>query len=207
MPALLIIGLVIILGGGVLFAVWFEYLWNLIRALLPLALIGVGGVIAYFGWEEKKDRRGAFLDFSSPTEASRYQAEALAYQEKINGFNEESGLAEPPSGAEASAGAASPDHGLSACPPGADAAPAPDPKAASLKSPPETASRILQISYSSGADAPEPTDAEAAATEPSGPNAEEAGDAAEPKAEESAPEVTAAAEDGETKGGEEPRDA
>lgn len=96
MPALLIIGLVIILGGGVLFAVWFEYLWQLVKALLPLALIGVGGVIAYFGWEEKKDRRGAFLDFSSPTEASRYQAEALAYQEKINGFQEDGTPETPP---------------------------------------------------------------------------------------------------------------
>ncbi|MDR1037333.1 MAG: hypothetical protein LBT40_12430 [Deltaproteobacteria bacterium] len=95
MPALLIIGVVIILGGGVLFAVWFEYLWQLVKALLPLALIGVGGVIAYFGWEEKKDRKGAFLDFSSPTEASRYQAEALAYQEKINGFSEEAGPSDP----------------------------------------------------------------------------------------------------------------
>ncbi|MDR1081424.1 MAG: hypothetical protein LBQ79_10805 [Deltaproteobacteria bacterium] len=95
MPALLIIGVVIILGGGVLFAVWFEYLWQLVKALLPLALIGVGGVIAYFGWEEKKDRKGAFLDFSSPTEASRYQAEALAYQEKINGFSEETGPSDP----------------------------------------------------------------------------------------------------------------
>ncbi|MDR1041804.1 MAG: hypothetical protein LBR80_16895 [Deltaproteobacteria bacterium] len=97
MPALLIIGLVIILGGGVLFAVWFEYLWELIKAILPLTLIGVGGVIAYFGWEEKKDRKGAFLDFSSPTEASRYQAEALAYQEKINGFNEDAAAADPAS--------------------------------------------------------------------------------------------------------------
>jgi hypothetical protein len=100
MPALLIIGLVIILGGGVLFAVWIEYLWQLVKALLPLALIGVGGVIAYFGWEEKKDRKGAFLDFSSPTEASRYQAEALAYQEKINGFSEDAGPADPAGGGD-----------------------------------------------------------------------------------------------------------
>ncbi|MDR2302614.1 MAG: hypothetical protein LBF38_11320, partial [Deltaproteobacteria bacterium] len=38
----------------------------------------------YFGWEERKDSKGAFIDFSSPDEASRYQAEALAYQEKID---------------------------------------------------------------------------------------------------------------------------
>ncbi|MDR2459223.1 MAG: hypothetical protein LBE38_00365 [Deltaproteobacteria bacterium] len=95
MPALLIIGILVILGGLTLFIVWFEYLWELIKAILPLAIIGIGGIMAYFGWEEKKDRRGAFIDFSSPTEASRYQAEALAYQEKLSGFQEDSLASDP----------------------------------------------------------------------------------------------------------------
>jgi hypothetical protein len=86
MPALLLTGAIIMIGGLVLFVVWFEYLWALIKALAPLAIIGVGAIVTYFGWEEKKDRSGAFLDFSSPSEASRYQAEALAYQEKLDGI-------------------------------------------------------------------------------------------------------------------------
>jgi hypothetical protein len=90
MPALLIIGVLIILGGLALLVVWIEFLWDLIKAVLPLGIIGVGGIMAYFGWEEKKESRGSYLDFSSPTEASRYQAEALAYQEKLNGFQDES---------------------------------------------------------------------------------------------------------------------
>ncbi|MDR2405923.1 MAG: hypothetical protein LBE27_06095 [Deltaproteobacteria bacterium] len=89
MPALLLTGAIIMIGGLVLFVVWFEYLWALIKALAPLAIIGVGAIVTYFGWEEKKDRSGAFLDFSSPSEASRYQAEALAYQEKLDGIQEE----------------------------------------------------------------------------------------------------------------------
>jgi hypothetical protein len=90
MPALLLTGAVIMIGGLVLFVVWFEYLWALIKALAPLAIIGIGAIVTYFGWEEKKDRSGAFLDFSSPSEASRYQAEALAYQEKLDGIQEAS---------------------------------------------------------------------------------------------------------------------
>jgi uncharacterized membrane protein YgcG len=88
MPALLLTGALIMVGGLVLFVVWFEYLWALIKALAPLAVIGCGAIVTYFGWEEKKDRSGAFLDFSSPSEASRYQAEALAYQEKLDGIQE-----------------------------------------------------------------------------------------------------------------------
>jgi hypothetical protein len=86
MPALLLTGAVIMIGGLVLFVVWFEYLWALLKALAPLAIIGIGAIVTYYGWEEKKDRSGAFLDFSSPSEASRYQAEALAYQEKLDGI-------------------------------------------------------------------------------------------------------------------------
>jgi hypothetical protein len=95
MPALLIIGILIIIGGLTLFVFWFEYLWALVKAFLPLGIIVVGGITAYFGWEAKKDRRGAYLDFSSPTEASRYQAEALAYQEKLSDFQDESLASDP----------------------------------------------------------------------------------------------------------------
>ncbi|MDR2351826.1 MAG: hypothetical protein LBF22_01470 [Deltaproteobacteria bacterium] len=95
MPILLIVGVLLIIGGLTLFVVWIEHLWDLIKALAPLGIISVGAIITYFGWEEKKDRTGAFLDFSSPSEASRYQAEALAYQEKLNDLQEGS-LAEDP---------------------------------------------------------------------------------------------------------------
>ncbi|MDR2200180.1 MAG: hypothetical protein LBR53_12170 [Deltaproteobacteria bacterium] len=100
MPALLLTGAVIMIGGLVLFVVWFEYLWALIKALAPLAIITVGAIVTYFGWEEKKDRGGAFLDFSSPSEASRYQAEALAYQEKLDGIQEGAPPADPDNSAE-----------------------------------------------------------------------------------------------------------
>ncbi|MDR1166619.1 MAG: hypothetical protein LBO66_12290 [Deltaproteobacteria bacterium] len=95
MPALLVIGVLIIIGGLTLFVVWIEYLWILIKALAPLALVSLGAIVAYFGWEEKKDRKGAFLDFSSPTEASRYQAEALAFKERMTVL-EDSSLASDP---------------------------------------------------------------------------------------------------------------
>ncbi|MDR2142160.1 MAG: hypothetical protein LBR11_10305 [Deltaproteobacteria bacterium] len=89
MPILFIIGLIIVAGGLVLFVSWFDFFWILIKALAPLAIITLGGVLTYFGWEERKDRKGAILDFSSPAEASRYQAEALAYQERLNNLQEE----------------------------------------------------------------------------------------------------------------------
>ncbi|MDR1487423.1 MAG: hypothetical protein LBT62_05465 [Deltaproteobacteria bacterium] len=84
MPLLFIIGCVLILGGLVLFISWIGYFWLLFKALFPLAIMSLGAVLAYFGWEERKDQKGAFLEFSSPAEATRYQAEALAYQEKID---------------------------------------------------------------------------------------------------------------------------
>ncbi|MDR1577484.1 MAG: hypothetical protein LBT86_04545 [Deltaproteobacteria bacterium] len=89
MPVLLIVGLLIIAGGLVLFVSWFSFFWILIKALTPLALLTLGGALTYFGWEERKDRKGALLDFSSPAEASRYQAEARLYQEKLNNFQGE----------------------------------------------------------------------------------------------------------------------
>jgi hypothetical protein len=97
MPLLLIIGCALILGGISLFVAWAEYFWLLFKALFPLVIISFGGIMAYFGWEERKDRKGAVLEFSSPAEASRYQAEALAYQEKINNLQETQSLDVDPS--------------------------------------------------------------------------------------------------------------
>jgi hypothetical protein len=88
MPILFIVGLLIIVGGLILFVSWFSFFWALLKALAPLAIITLGGVLTYFGWEERKDRKVAVMDFSSPAEASRYQAEALAYQEKLNSLQE-----------------------------------------------------------------------------------------------------------------------
>ncbi|MDR2350062.1 MAG: hypothetical protein LBF41_05470 [Deltaproteobacteria bacterium] len=90
MPALLIVGVIVILGGLALFALWIEHLLVVVKAVLPLGLMSLGGIMVYFGWEERKGGPASFMDFSSPAEASRYQAEALAYQEKLNGFQEES---------------------------------------------------------------------------------------------------------------------
>jgi hypothetical protein len=84
MPLLLVIGGILILFGLALFVAWFGYFWQVFKAFLPLFIIALGGLLTYFGWEERKDTKGAFIDFSSPDEASRYQAEALAYQEKID---------------------------------------------------------------------------------------------------------------------------
>jgi hypothetical protein len=98
MPLLLVIGGILILFGLALFVAWFGFFWALFKALLPLFVIALGGLLTYFGWEERKDSKGAFIDFSSPDEASRYQAEALAYQEKISslsGPDSESGGLEP----------------------------------------------------------------------------------------------------------------
>ncbi|MDR2387062.1 MAG: hypothetical protein LBE80_05685 [Deltaproteobacteria bacterium] len=83
MPLLLVIGGILIFFGLALFVAWFSYFWQVFKAFLPLFIIALGGLLTYFGWEERKDSKGAFIDFSSPDEASRYQAEALAYQEKI----------------------------------------------------------------------------------------------------------------------------
>ncbi|MDR1111715.1 MAG: hypothetical protein LBP92_13735 [Deltaproteobacteria bacterium] len=84
MPLLLIVGGFLILGGLALLIVWLNEFLLVFKAFLPLLVISLGGLLAYFGWEERKDSQRAFLDFSSPDEASRYQAEALAYQEKID---------------------------------------------------------------------------------------------------------------------------
>ncbi|MDR1296654.1 MAG: hypothetical protein LBO05_04625 [Deltaproteobacteria bacterium] len=88
MPPLLVIGAVLFLGGLALLVTWFEYVWMVLKVFLTFGLLGAGGLLAYFGWEERKDRQNAFLDFSSPAEASRYQSEARAYQEKLNQLQE-----------------------------------------------------------------------------------------------------------------------
>jgi hypothetical protein len=95
MPLLLVVGGVLILFGLALFVAWFEYFWQVFKAFLPLFIVFLGGLLTYFGWEERKDTKKAFLDFSSPDEASRYQAEALAYQEKIDNLADKEPLDEP----------------------------------------------------------------------------------------------------------------
>lgn len=93
MPLLLIIGGVLILAGLALLVAWFGSFIVLLKAVLPLGVVGLGGLLAYFGWEERQDRGGALLDFSSPAEANRYQADALAYQESIDQIGEAGGAA------------------------------------------------------------------------------------------------------------------
>jgi len=84
MPVLLIAGLISLVLGLVLFFAWFGFIVAIIKAILPAAFIGAGAVAAYLGWEEIKDQKGPNIDFSSPAEANRYKAEAMAYQEEIN---------------------------------------------------------------------------------------------------------------------------
>jgi hypothetical protein len=88
MPLLLVIGGVLILAGLALLATWISSFLIVLKAFLPLGVIGLGGLLAYFGWEERQDRKGATMDFSSPAEANRYQADALAYQETIDRLGE-----------------------------------------------------------------------------------------------------------------------
>ncbi|MDR1043638.1 MAG: LysE family translocator [Candidatus Adiutrix sp.] len=84
MPVLLIAGLVALMLGLILFFAWFGHILALIKATLPLAFLAGGAVAAYLGWEELRESRKPAMDFSSPDEASRYKAEARAYQAKIN---------------------------------------------------------------------------------------------------------------------------
>ena len=84
MPVLLITGLVVLVLGIVLFFAWFGSILVLIKAALPVAFIAGGAVAAYLGWEELREKRAPSMDFSSPDEASRYKAEAKAYQAEIN---------------------------------------------------------------------------------------------------------------------------
>jgi len=113
MPVLMIAGLVSLVLGIILFLVWFGYILALIKAVLPLVFIIGGAVAAYLGWEEMKEGRGPTMDFSSPDEASRYKAEAKAYQAELNEIKsgpDESGEPEaaaagPPEPAPEAAGA------------------------------------------------------------------------------------------------------
>ncbi len=89
MPALLIVGLVALVLGLVLFIVWFVHIAALLKATVAIAFIVGGAVAAYLGWEELRDRKGPNIDFSSPDEASRYKAEARAYQAELNEMNGE----------------------------------------------------------------------------------------------------------------------
>ncbi len=84
MPVLLIAGLIVSIVGLVLFFAWFEAIWVIIKAMIPLALMAVGSVAAYLGWEELRERRSPVMDFSSPDEALRYKSEAKAYQARLN---------------------------------------------------------------------------------------------------------------------------
>lgn len=84
MPVLLIVGLAALLLGIILFFVWFAFILGLVKAFLPAFLMAGGAVAAYLGWEEWRDKRTPALDFSNPDEASRYKAEAAAYQAEIN---------------------------------------------------------------------------------------------------------------------------
>ena len=91
MPVLLIAGLVVLVLGIILFFAWFGSILILIKATLPVAFIAGGAVAAYLGWEELREKRAPTMDFSSPDEASRYKADAKAYQAEINEINNGSG--------------------------------------------------------------------------------------------------------------------
>ena len=84
MPVLLIAGLGALVLGLILFFAWFGHIMALIQATLPLAFLAGGAVAVYLGWEEMREKNKPAMDFSSPDEASRYKAEAKAYQAKIN---------------------------------------------------------------------------------------------------------------------------
>jgi len=84
MPVLLIVGVAALLLGLILLVAWFGYIIGLIKAVLPVIILVGGAVAAYLGWEEMRDQRQPNIDFSNPDEASRYRAEAQAYQARIN---------------------------------------------------------------------------------------------------------------------------
>lgn len=90
MPVLLLAGGVILVVGIVLFFLWFGFIWALAKAILPVVLMAGGAVATYLGWEEWRDRQLPATDFSNPSEANRYQAEAVAYQAEINDIQHES---------------------------------------------------------------------------------------------------------------------
>ncbi|MDR3038510.1 MAG: hypothetical protein LBV21_04350 [Candidatus Adiutrix sp.] len=101
MPVLLMGGLAALVAGLVLFFVWLGAVLTLVKALAPLGLLGAGAVAVYLGWEEFRDLKKPALDFSSPDEANRYQAEAQAYQAEMNQFSRND---DPPAGNEPQSG-------------------------------------------------------------------------------------------------------
>jgi hypothetical protein len=113
MPFLLIVGGILILGGLALFVFWFGQFLLVLKAFLPLIVMSLGGLLAYFGWEERRDSQRAFLDFSSPDEASRYQAEALAYQEKLDSLVDRKDTESQPEGLAGQAERPRPSQGPS----------------------------------------------------------------------------------------------
>ena len=89
MPGMLIGGLAALLIGLIMFFAWLGAVLTLVKALAALGFIGAGAVAIYLGWEEFRDLKKPSLDFSSPDEATRYQAEAAAYQAKLAEIGQE----------------------------------------------------------------------------------------------------------------------
>ena len=172
MPLLLIIGGVLILAGLSLLVAWFGAFLALLKAVLPLGVIGLGGLLAYFGWEERQDRRGAVMDFSSPAEANRYQADALAYQESLDQIGEAGASASLDAPLDA-APSASLDAPQSAESPGLE----PPPKAARLDEYPPKPGSLETGPPDAGS--PEPGSPEAGSFEP-GPQTSDALEADKP---------------------------
>ena len=108
MPGMLVGGLAALIVGLIMFLAWLEVVLALVKALAALGLIGAGAVAIYLGWEEFKDQKKPSLDFSSQAEATRYRAEATAYQAKLaelgQGASEPSSTEPSPGGPEEPAG-------------------------------------------------------------------------------------------------------
>ncbi|MDR1922248.1 MAG: hypothetical protein LBS31_10985 [Candidatus Adiutrix sp.] len=103
MPVLLMAGAAVLVLGAILFFVWIAHFLALIKALAPLAIMAGGAVMVCLGRERMRDRQEAPLDFSSPDEASRYKAEAKAYQAEINVVASEGEIMPPEGGSPAEA--------------------------------------------------------------------------------------------------------
>ncbi|MCL2029130.1 MAG: hypothetical protein FWG97_01750 [Deltaproteobacteria bacterium] len=89
MPGLLVFGLAALVVGLILFFAWLEAVLILVKATAALGFLGTGAVAIYLGWEELRDLKKTPLDFSCPAEADRYQAEATAYQAKLDEISRE----------------------------------------------------------------------------------------------------------------------
>ena len=84
MPGLLVGGLAALVAALIMIFAWLEAVLTLAKALAALGFLGAGAVAVYLGWEELRDLKKPALGFSCPDEATRYQAEAAAYQAKID---------------------------------------------------------------------------------------------------------------------------